>query len=127
MRILVVDDEEMIRTLVTKILQKAGHEVLAAASGKEGLELIHRNPSMIDLVILDNSMPHMTGIEALREIRRVANRLPCVISSGNIVEPDEIPEDLRECTFVLQKPYRSQTLSGLISQIQGVGSGAGSV
>ena len=118
MRILVIDDEEMIRTLAVKILEKAGHAVMTAESGREGIELVERNPEMIDIAIVDNTMAGMTGLETIREIRRVSELLPCILSSGNVIELEHIPEDIRHHTYLLQKPYRPQTLVEKVADVR---------
>ena len=118
MRILVIDDEEMIRTLAVKILEKAGHAVMTAESGREGIELVERNPEMIDIAIVDNTMPGMTGLETIREIRRCSELLPCILSSGNVIEPEQVPEDIRLHTYLLQKPYRPQTLVEKVADVR---------
>lgn len=66
-RILVVDDEESIREFLEIMLKKEGYEVTSAADGKQGLELIRKRS--FDLVISDMQMPHMTGIELLKEAK----------------------------------------------------------
>jgi len=66
-RVLVVDDHEMIRRLLTRHLADAGYEVLSASSGMEALHLLHT--SACALVILDMMMPHMSGIEVLHAIK----------------------------------------------------------
>lgn len=121
MRILVIDDEEMIRTLAVKILEKAGHAVMTAESGREGIELVERNPEMIDVAIVDHTMPGLTGMETIREIRRLSSQLPCILSSGNIVELSHLPEDIRLGTYFLQKPYRPQNLIEKVADVRMAG------
>lgn len=118
MKILVIDDEEMIRTLAVKILEKAGHAVLTAESGREGIELVERNPEMIDVAIVDSAMPGMTGFETIREMRKLSDLLPCILSSSNTVAPDAIPEDIRLRTYLLQKPYQPQNLVEKVADVR---------
>jgi PAS domain S-box-containing protein len=68
MRLLVVDDEEMNRDLLSRRLIRSGYEVLTAASGAEALALLESRP--IDLLLLDLMMPGMSGIEVLERVRR---------------------------------------------------------
>ena len=63
-RILVVDDDQVIRTLMTEILNDAGYEVITAAGGQEAVGLLERD--RIDLIITDLIMPDLNGIEVLR-------------------------------------------------------------
>ncbi len=65
--ILVVDDEQNVRQLICKVLEKEGFAVLTACSGREGLELFHKNS--IDLIISDIKMPEMSGIEFLHKVK----------------------------------------------------------
>ena len=69
-RILVVDDEEMVRQTAKAILERAGYAVLVAVDGANGLEILRDQRDQIDLVLLDLSMPGKSGVEVLREIRQ---------------------------------------------------------
>ena len=66
-KILVVDDEEDVRRLLTESLRREGFQVAAAGSGREALALVQEEPP--DLIILDLVMPEMDGIETLRRLR----------------------------------------------------------
>ena len=81
MRILIIDDEEMIRDLTENILTRAGFDVLTADSGQSGLELFSENFHQIDLVLLDLTMDDIPGMEILKRIREISPHLPCIISS----------------------------------------------
>ena len=83
--ILIIDDEESIRHLLREVLEKAGHKVLEAANGREGLEQFRAKP--MDLVITDLEMPEMNGVELLRALaaRDYAGRT--IILSGHQNDP----------------------------------------
>lgn len=66
-RVLVVDDSQMMRTAVSRIIERLGHEVTEAANGNEALGIVERRGA--DLVFLDLEMPVKDGITALRELR----------------------------------------------------------
>jgi len=68
MKILVVDDEQIIRDLASKILTRAGYETELAESGREGIERFNAACDDIGLVLLDLSLSDVAGIDALREI-----------------------------------------------------------
>jgi two-component system, cell cycle sensor histidine kinase and response regulator CckA len=110
MRILVIDDEEMIRALAEKILSRAGHEVLLAESGPEGMNLLDQRSGEIDMAIVDYVMEGMSGVETLRNLRRKAPDLPCLLSSGHTNTADSLPDDLLHKVEFLQKPYRANDL-----------------
>jgi two-component system response regulator PilR (NtrC family) len=68
LRILVVDDEEVIRDVLGTLLERQGYDVSAAADGSEALSLF--DPDTFDVVLLDLMLPDRSGLEVLREIRR---------------------------------------------------------
>ena len=79
-RILVVDDEEVIRFTLRQILEKAGHEVLEAVNGQEALYRF--DEQRVDLVITDIIMPEKEGIETIVELRRRQPDLKIIAVSG---------------------------------------------
>ena len=80
--ILLVDDEEMVRDLGTRILKKAGYKVHTASNGKEGLAIYQREMTKIALVILDLIMPEMGGEQCLEEILKINPKAKILISTG---------------------------------------------
>lgn len=86
MRILIVDDQEDVRLLLSFILKGAGHDVVEARDGRSALLALERDPA-IDVAVLDVQMPDMTGWEVLRAIRfdQSLHRLAvvmCTVKSG---------------------------------------------
>ena len=80
--ILLVDDEEMIRELGKRILERSGYTVLTAANGKEALNLYRKQGSEISLVILDLIMPEMGGKQCLEELLKIDPQVKVLIASG---------------------------------------------
>ena len=79
-RILLIDDEEAVRTTVTEILKRAGYEVQSAADGKSGLELFEHQS--FDLLITDLLMPVRDGLETIMTLRRGRTPLKIMVISG---------------------------------------------
>jgi len=79
-KILIIDDEEQIRTFMRKILQMSGHEVFEAANGKIGMQLYQANPT--DLIITDLIMPEKEGIETIMEIKSSNPHAKIIAISG---------------------------------------------
>ena len=79
-RILVVDDDSMIRLVVKSILERQGHSVVLAECGHDGAEAIEAYA--FDIAIVDIFMPDMNGIETIKAFRRSAPALPIVVMSG---------------------------------------------
>jgi len=80
--ILVVDDEESVRMLTTAMLEMLDCRVLTAADGREAVEVFRQHDDEIDLVLLDQKMPIMSGDQAFREIRRIRSDARVIICSG---------------------------------------------
>jgi DNA-binding NtrC family response regulator len=79
-KILVIDDEEGIRSLLDTLLGRKGYEVMLASSGQKGLELFRRERP--DVVVLDLKMPEMDGLTVLKELRRIDPQRPVVVLTG---------------------------------------------
>jgi len=109
-RLLLVDDEALVRSLGQAILQKFGYTVLAATNGEEGLELYRREHGRIDLVILDLIMPEMSGKELLAEILKMNRSAKVVVATGYTA--DGSIEEIQElgARVVIRKPFRAQEL-----------------
>jgi CheY-like chemotaxis protein len=81
LKVLVVEDDPMIRLAACSALEEAGFEVFEAADGEEGLAILRESPS-IDLVFSDISMPRMDGITMLTRARELRPDLRAVLTSG---------------------------------------------
>jgi CheY-like chemotaxis protein len=79
-RILVIDDETDMRLLLEQVLKPAGHEVILAADGREGMERYCAGPA--ELVITDLHMPNQEGLETIRELRRRFPEVAIIAMSG---------------------------------------------
>lgn len=86
-RILVVDDDEAYRTMVTTVLMREGHEVTAVASGEAALETLE--DAAHDLIVLDVEMPGMSGLELLNRLRSTSG-VPIMILSGHGAETERV-------------------------------------
>ena len=80
-RLLIIDDEADFRRAVSQGLSKRGFDVSEASGGEEGLAVIKRQ--LPDIILLDQKMPGMSGIDTLREIRKVSEDLPVIILTGH--------------------------------------------
>lgn len=114
--ILVVDDEAAVRAFATTALRVKGHQVLVARSGQEALELFGIDRRGIDLVLLDLTMPFMSGEETLERLRSVDPRTPVILSSGyNLTQVQERFEGKGVVGF-LWKPYTSAELDRAVQR-----------
>ncbi len=81
--ILFLDDEEMTRDLVTKILTRSGYHVKAMKDGQEGIAELLKNTDY-DILITDQSMPKMTGLEIARKAKSIIRDIPVILISGSV-------------------------------------------
>jgi len=114
-RILLVDDEELVRVTLKEFLTILGLEVMEASSGSEGIEKTQQVEFQI--LITDYKMPDMTGIEMIREILKFKRDFKIVILSGFVAEiTNEMLEGI-EVSAILQKPADLGVLERIITQI----------
>lgn len=108
--ILLADDEDYIRDLVSEILQDRGAVIIAARDGSQAVEQYKANQEKIDLVILDIIMPRMDGIKAYHEIKKINPKVKVIFSSG-YSEGEDVAELRRLGTVdFIQKPFRADAL-----------------
>ncbi len=114
--IMIVDDEEMVLDVGKAILEMLGHTVIAATSGEEALENYAQHQQEVECVILDLTMPGISGKEAYKRLRELNPDLPIIIASGMAVE--QVVADFAESNVtsasVIQKPYQIADLTGKI-------------
>lgn len=114
--ILVVDDEESIRRMVSALLRLLGLTVLEADDGLHGIEVFGANREQIALVLLDLTMPRMGGLEALEILQKERPDLPVILMSGyGLAEITRISEG-RVVAGFLQKPFHRSELCGAIQR-----------
>jgi two-component system chemotaxis response regulator CheY len=83
-RVLVVDDEPLVRQVVRMTLEKAGYDVLEAENGEKAIEVINENenPLVLDVVICDIRMPKINGVEAIEYFQRQYPHVPLIVLTG---------------------------------------------
>lgn len=119
-RILLIDDEELVLSTLQTALTKAGHEVVTARNGSEGLAAFRRQP--VDLVITDIIMPEKEGIETIIEMRRQTASLPIIaISGGGQAHKSMFLQAAGTlgATRTLAKPFSPSQLVNLVSECLG--------
>jgi signal transduction histidine kinase/CheY-like chemotaxis protein len=116
-RVLVVDDEPLLRTMVRRVLEKHGYQVACAAHGQAGLEALAGASEPFDLVLLDMAMPVMAGPEMFRRARAVDPTLRVLLTSGFAATEDS-QALLREGAYgLVGKPYTPGHLLSAIATV----------
>ena len=115
--VLVVDDEDPMRSVVVTALNLVGFETLEARNGREGLLMFQTHHDRIQVILMDLTMPIMDGEEACRELRRLGATVPVILSSGfDETEALRRFDDLGLAGFI-QKPF---SLAGLVDMVRKV-------
>lgn len=113
-RIMVVDDEDLVRDLLSRYLDKLGYEVLLAEDGSRALGLYQESP--VDLVLSDVRMPRLDGLQLLVALKGVNPRLPVVLISGH-GEVETVVQALKAgADNFLAKPLRMDILARVMEQ-----------
>jgi PAS domain S-box-containing protein len=115
--ILLVEDENAVRQLATKILEKAGYRVLAAADGAEAIDLFKRHAEEVDLLVIDAVMPKLGGRETYECISAMRPGIPALFCSGYSADVLEPGFALGPDVQLLQKPYSSEELCRRIQNL----------
>lgn len=114
-RVLIVDDEQLLRDITTIMIEENGGKVLLAEDGQQGVEVFAANKDDIDVVFMDFSMPRMNGYEALLKMREIRPDIGIIMVSGLTVTPEVDELRKRKEIEFLSKPFRELDLIRLIN------------
>jgi two-component system cell cycle sensor histidine kinase/response regulator CckA len=115
-RVLVVDDEAIARAVATRMLEKAGFEVVAAADGDAAVQIVAEQGDF-GAVLLDLAMPGKDGVETLKELGQLRGALPVILCSGySAAEASRRFAELDVAGF-LQKPFTFQGLTEVVRRV----------
>lgn len=115
--IMYVDDEERLAQLGRRLLEGAGFDVVAHTSSLQALTDFRSRPSRFDLVITDNNMPHLTGLELIDEILKIRPNMPVMMVSGIGETVDTATLRSRGVCRVLAKPYSFLDLRAAVTEL----------
>lgn len=113
---LVVDDEEILRDLVTEIMELDGFQVTTCVDGRQALEYLRQTPDDISLVVTDLEMPAMTGPELIHALREQGSQVPIILMSGNPQKLDQATVDLSgRMIRTIGKPFQLAEFRELVT------------
>jgi nitrogen-specific signal transduction histidine kinase len=115
--VLLVDDEDMIIDVGSKILKSLGYRTLTAKDGEEAIEVYQANKSKIDVVILDVIMPGIGGGETYDGLKKINPKVKVLLSSGYSLDEQATEIMDRGCNGFIQKPFLIKQLSQKIRDI----------
>ena len=119
-RILTVDDESLIVQLHQRFLKDCGYQVTAISDSQQALELIQTVPQDFDLIITDQTMPHLTGLELAHAIHGIRADLPIILCTGHSDLVDQENAQQYGISAYFDKPVDLDALSKEIKKILGV-------
>ena len=116
-RVLIVDDEEVVRQTAAALFRELGYEPQLACDGKSGLDIALKQQGEFDLILLDLMMPGLTGREVTQRLRADGCQTPIIIISGYAGEED--PEDLIKAgaQAYLPKPFRLKNIAQIVQNV----------
>ena len=114
-RILVVDDDISIRRLSTEMLIRSGYQVDAAADGAAGWKALQGKS--YDLVITDNFMPKVTGVEMVKKLHAAGMKLPVIMATAMLPQEEFISHPWLQAVTTLLKPFRANDLLSAVKKI----------
>jgi len=112
--IMVVDDNDAVRTNLKQLLTSLGYTVMEASTGADAIDTYGQQQSSIDLIVLDITMPEMTGIEAFKKIRQLTPQAKGILMTGFVSEGMDLQELPEGIMGVLRKPFTLEQLSGYL-------------
>lgn len=116
-RIMLVDDDELLIKVQGRILSRRGYQVKTFPNGLDALSYFREHQSEFDLIITDQTMPKMTGIELAAEVVRLREDIPIIITTGfsDAITPDKVAaRGIRE---LLRKPVDSEELTSAVRRV----------
>jgi two-component system CheB/CheR fusion protein len=116
-RVLVVDDEEYVRSVALRMLTRMGLSPVPAGDGFEALEVLARSDEPFDLLLLDLTMPGLSGDEVLARVRRNYPQLPVIVASGYSDQASKYQSLPNGQVYFLAKPFKLNELRRLLQQI----------
>jgi CheY-like chemotaxis protein len=115
--ILLVDDEEDVLEMMHSILERLGYQVLSTLNGVKALEIFQKAPKTFDLVITDQTMPKMTGMELTRELRLIQADIPIILCTGFNEKVTEDNTRNLGIDALIGKPVRIAEIAGKIREV----------
>ena len=118
LRVLIVEDNPQAARFLQKVLAGLGiHQAYRSADGREAQKFLDAADDMIDLIICDWEMPHMTGIELLQQVRTVYPDMPFIMVTGN-AEAESVKIAIRyRVNGYIRKPYSPQQLADSLTTL----------
>jgi len=120
LKILVVDDDEMVRFVCSGMLTVMNHEVITASDGHEAVRIVQAEDAGVDVIIMDDNMPQLSGMDTLRRLHYLGIHIPVVICTGRNVTAEDFRISADSVPVaILVKPFTLQQLQASLACVLG--------
>ena len=123
--VLVVEDEEMLRIAVCKMLRNKGYSVIEAGDGDAALEIFRANAAEIDVILLDMTLPGISGRKLFEELRRIRPDVRVILTTAYTKEMAANAVGTQQAWGFIRKPYHIADLVGLLRRAEPPGGNRG--
>ena len=115
-RILIIDDEETIREGCARVFSRDGWSVVCAAGGAAGLAEMLAEPAGFDLILVDQLMPGMSGVEVMDQIRSINPEVPVLIMTGSVTASSAFEVVEKGAAGCVPKPFTPDELRAAVKE-----------
>jgi CheY-like chemotaxis protein len=119
--VLIVDDEEICRTIAETMVKHIGLSVITAGDGLEAVEQYSLHNDEIACVIMDIQMPRMNGIEAFHQLKKMCKDVKVIIISGHLGDANKKLLEPLQPAGILNKPFNFEEFADLLGEVVGTG------
>jgi CheY-like chemotaxis protein len=116
-KLLLVDDDDMVRLMFQELLKGLGYNVMPVASGEEAVAAYQRSPEEVSAVILDMSLPGMGGRDTIRCLKELNNQVKVIIATGDPHQQAVHDMMAQGACGIVSKPFRIEHLAEVIKQV----------
>lgn len=111
--LLITDDDRSLRDSLDQLFQSRGYRTLLAANGAEAVDIVRAD--LVHLLLIDQHMPRLTGVEAIGELARLQLPPPCILMSGRLDDEVRRAARLAPVYSVLSKPFRAAEITHVVA------------
>ena len=103
--ILVIDDQDSMRSIISQMLEDKGHQVATAEDGEQGLKIFETTPAAFDLIMCDVNMPKLDGFEFLQKVKKDHPQTPVILLTGTNPDMAQYIGKEYKANAILKKPF----------------------
>jgi len=117
--VMIVDDEEIIQSVLSSILEQLGYRTIQASNGVEAIEFLTDGEVEIDVILLDMVMPGLSGWETFKKIQEFWADIPVIVVTGYAVERERLEIISEELAGFIEKPFKASQIARKLAEVLG--------